>query len=88
MSQQRCKALFYLVKKKGSFVKRQIRYTGESIEENPGETEDRYDCLKDFPDTDVTRAGSWPRQVPLGLTPVLGRRNFKMEEKSGRPNTR
>ena len=68
--------------------KRQIRYTGASIEENLGETEDRYDCLKDFPDTDVTRAGSWPRQVPLGLTPVLGRRNFKMEEKSGRPNTR
>ena len=68
--------------------KRQIRYTGASIEENLGETEDRYDCLKDFPNTDVTRAGSWPRQVPLGLTPVLGRRNFKMEEKSGRPNTR
>ena len=66
MSQQRCKALFYLVKK----------------------TEDRYDCLKDFPDTDVTRAGSWPCQIPLGLTPVLGRRNIKMEEKSGRPNTR
>ena len=68
--------------------KRQIRYTGASIEENLGETEDRYDCLKDFPDTDVTRAGSWPRQVPLGLTPVLGRRNIKMEKKSGRPNTR
>ena len=68
--------------------KRQIRYTGASIEENLGETEDRYDCLKDFPNTDVTRAGSWPRQVPLGLTPVLGRRNIKMEEKSGRPNTR
>ena len=68
--------------------KRQIRYTGASVEENPGETEDRYDCLKDFPDTDVTRAGSWPRQVPLGLTPVLGRRNIKMEKKSGRPNTR
>ena len=68
--------------------KRQIRYTGSSIEENPGETEDRYDFLKDFPDTDVTRAGSWPRQVPLGLTPVLGRRNIKMEEKSGHPNTR
>ena len=68
--------------------KRQIRYTGASIEENLGETEDRYDCLKDFPDTDVTRAGSWPRQVRLGLTPVLGRRNIKMEKKSGRPNTR
>ena len=68
--------------------KRQIRYTGASIEENLGETEDRYDCLKNFPDTDVTRAGSWPRQVPLGLTPVLGRRNIKMEKKSGRPNTR
>lgn len=68
--------------------KRQIRYTGASIEESPGETEDRYDCLKDFPDTDVTRAGSWPRQIPLGLTPVLGRRNIKMEERSGRPNTR
>ena len=68
--------------------KRQIRYTGASVEENPGETEDRYDCLKDFPNTDVTRAGSWPRQVPLGLTPVLGRRNIKLEEKSGRPNTR
>ena len=68
--------------------KRQIRYTGASIEENPGETEDRYDCPKDFPDTDVTRTGSWPCQIPLGLTPVLGRRNIKMEEKSGRPNTR
>ena len=68
--------------------KRQIRYTGASVEENPGETEDRYDCLKDFPDTDVTRAGSWPRQVPRGITPVLGRRNIKLEEKSGRPNTR
>ena len=68
--------------------KRQIRYTGASVEENPGETEDRYDCFKDFPDTEVTRAGSWPRQVPLGLTPVLGRRNIKMEEKMGRPNTR
>ena len=68
--------------------KRQIRYTGASIEENPGETEDRYDCPKDFPDTDVTRAGSWPCQIPLGLTPVLGRRNIKMEENSGRPNTR
>ena len=68
--------------------KRQIRYTGASVEENPGETEDRYDCLKDLPDTDVTRAGSWPRQVPLGITPVLGRRNIKLEEKSGRPNTR
>ena len=68
--------------------KRQIRYTGASIEENPGETEDRYDGLKDFPNTDVTRAGSWPRQVRLGLTPVLGGRNIKMEEKSGRPNTR
>ncbi|XP_073245694.1 uncharacterized protein [Porites lutea] len=68
--------------------KRQIRYTGASVEENPGETEDRYDCLKDFPDTDVTRAGSWPRQVALGLTPVLGGRNIKLEEMSGRPNTR
>ena len=68
--------------------KRQIRYTGASLEENPGETEDRYDCLKDFPDTDVTRAGSWPRQVALGLTPVLGGRNIKLEEMSGRPNTR
>ena len=68
--------------------KRQIRYTGASVEKNPGETEDRYDCLKDFPDTDVTRAGSWPRQVGLGLTPVLGRRNIKLEEMSGRPNTR
>ena len=68
--------------------KRQIQYTGASIEENLSETEDRYDCLKDFPDTDVTRAGSWPHQVPLGITPVLGRRNIKMEEKSGRPNTR
>ena len=67
---------------------RQIRYTGASIEKNPGETEDRYDCLKDLRDTDVTRAGSWLRQVRLGLTPVLGRRNIKMEEKSGRPNTR
>ena len=67
---------------------RQIRYTGASIEKNPGETEDRYDCLKDLRDADVTRAGSWLRQVRLGLTPVLGRRNIKMEEKSGRPNTR
>ena len=67
---------------------RQIRYTGASIEKNPGETEDRYDCLKDLRDTDVTRAGSWLRQVRVGLTPVLGRRNIKMEEKSGRPNTR
>ena len=67
---------------------RQIRYTGASIEKNPGETEDRYDCLKDLRDPYVTRAGSWLRQVRLGLTPVLGRRNIKMEQKSGRPNTR
>lgn len=69
--------------------KPQFRYTGESTDKNPAKTEDENDFLKDFRDADVTRERSWPRRVPLELTPVLGRRNIQLkEERINRPKTR
>ena len=67
----------------------QFRYTGESTDKNAGKTEDENDFLKDFHDADVTRERSWPRRVPLDLTPVLGRRNIQLKgERINRPKTR
>ena len=69
--------------------KPQFRYTGESTDKNPAKTEDENDFLKDSRDADVTRERSWPRQVPLELTPVLGRRNIQLKGESiNRPKTR
>ena len=69
--------------------KPQFRYTGESTDKNPAKTEDENDFLKDFHDADVTRERSWPRRVPLELTPVLGRRNIQLKGESiNRPKTR
>ena len=69
--------------------KPQFRYTGESTDKNPAKTEDENDFLKDFHDADVTRERSWPRRVPLELTPVLGRRNIQLKgERINRPKTR
>ena len=69
--------------------KPQFRYTGESTDKNPAKTEDEKDFLKDFRDADVTRERSWPRRVPLELTPVLGRRNIQLKlESINRPKTR
>ena len=69
--------------------KPQFRYTGESTDKNPAKTEDENDFLKDFHDADVTRERSWPRRVPLDLTPVLGRRNIQLKgERINRPKTR
>ena len=69
--------------------KSQFRYTGESTDKNPAKTEDENDFLKDFHDADVTRERSWPRRVPLDLTPVLGRRNIQLKgERINRPRTR
>ena len=67
----------------------QFRYTGESTDKNAAKTEDENDFLKDFHDADVTRERSWPRRVPLDLTPVLGRRNIQLKgERINRPKTR
>ena len=67
----------------------QVRYTGESTDKNAAKTEDENDFLKDFHDADVTRERSWPRRVPLDLTPVLGRRNIQLKgERINRPKTR
>ena len=67
----------------------QFRYTGESTDKNPAKTEDENDFLKDSRDADVTRERSWPRRVPLELTPVLGRRNIQLKGESiNRPKTR
>ena len=69
--------------------KSQFRYTRESTDKNPAKTEDKNDFLKDFHDADVTRERSWPRRVPLDLTPVLGRRNIQLKgERINRPKTR
>ena len=69
--------------------KPQFRYTGESTDKNAAKTEDENDFLKDFHDADVTRERSWPRRVPLDLTPVLGRRNIQLKgERINRPKTR
>ena len=69
--------------------KPQFRYTGESTDKNAAKTEDENDFLKDFHDADVTRERSWPRRVPLDLTPVLGRRNIQLKGESiNRPKTR
>ena len=69
--------------------KPQFRYTGESTDKNAAKTEDENDFLKDFRDADVTRERSWPRRVPLDLTPVLGRRNIQLKgERINRPKTR
>ena len=69
--------------------KPQFRYTGESTDKNAAKTEHENDFLKDFRDADVTRERSWPRRVPLDLTPVLGRRNFQLKgERINRPKTR
>ena len=69
--------------------KSQFRYTRESTDKNPAKTEDENDFLKDFHDADVTRERSWPRRVPLDLTPVLGRRNIQLKGESiNRPKTR
>ena len=69
--------------------KPQFRYTGESTDKNPAKTEDENDFLKDSRDADVTRERSWPRRVPLELTPVLGRRNIQLKGESiNRPKTR
>ena len=69
--------------------KPQFRYTGESTDKNPTKTEDENDFLKDSRDADVTRERSWPRRVPLELTPVLGRRNIQLKgERINRPKTR
>ena len=69
--------------------KLQFRYTGESTDKNAAKTEDENDFLKDFHDADVTRERSWPRRVPLDLTPVLGRRNIQLKgERINRPKTR
>ena len=69
--------------------KSQFRYTRESTDKNPAKTEDENDFLKDFHDADVTRERSWPRRVPLDLTPVLGRRNIQLKgERINRPKTR
>ena len=69
--------------------KPQFRYTGESTDKNPTKTEDENDFLKDSHDADVTRERSWPRRVPLDLTPVLGRRNIQLKGESiNRPKTR
>ena len=69
--------------------KPQFRYTGESTDKNPAKTEDENDFLKDSRDADVTRERSWPRRVPLDLTPVLGRRNIQLKGESiNRPKTR
>ena len=68
--------------------KPQFRYTGESTIKNAAKTEDE-NFLKDFHDADVTRERSWPRRVPLDLTPVLGRRNIQLKgERINRPKTR
>ena len=69
--------------------KPQFRYTGESTIKNTAKTEYENDFLKDFRDADVTRERSWPRRVPLELTPVLGRRNIQLKgERINRPKTR
>ena len=69
--------------------KPQFRYTGESTIKNAAKTEYENDFLKDFHDADVTRERSWPRRVPLDLTPVLGRRNIQLKgERINRPKTR
>ena len=69
--------------------KPQFRYTGESTIKNAAKTEYENDFLKDFRDADVTRERSWPRRVPLDLTPVLGRRNIQLKGESiNRPKTR
>ena len=69
--------------------KPQFRYTGESTIKNAAKTEYENDFLKDFHDADVTRERSWPRRVPLDLTPVLGRRNIQLKGESiNRPKTR
>ena len=69
--------------------KPQFRYTGESTDKNAAKTEHENDFLKDFRDADVTRERSWPRRVPLDLTPVLGRRNIQLKgERINRPKTR
>ena len=69
--------------------KPQFRYTGESTIKNAAKTEYENDFLKDFRDVDVTRERSWPRRVPLELTPVLGRRNIQLKgERINRPKTR
>ena len=69
--------------------KPQFRYTGESTDKNAAKTEDKNDFLKDFRDADVTRERSWPRRVPVELTPVLGRRNIQLKrERINRPKTR
>ena len=69
--------------------KPQFRYTGESTDKNAAKTEDENDFLKDFHDADVTRERSWPRRVPLDLTPVLGGRNIQLKgERINRPKTR
>ena len=69
--------------------KPQFRYTGESTDKNAAKTEDENDFLKDFHDADVARERSWPRRVPLDLTPVLGRRNIQLKgERINRPKTR
>ena len=69
--------------------KPQFRYTGESTDKNAAKTEHENDFLKDFHDADVTRERSWPRRVPLDLTPVLGRRNIQLKgERINRPKTR
>ena len=69
--------------------KPQFRHTGESTDKNAAKTEDENDFLKDFHDADVTRERSWPRRVPLELTPVLGRRNIQLKgERINRPKTR
>ena len=69
--------------------KPQFRYTAESTDKNAAKTEDENDFLKDFHDADVTRERSWPRRVPLDLTPVLGRRNIQLKgERINRPKTR
>ena len=69
--------------------KPQFRYTVESTLKNAAKTEDENDFLKDFRDADVTRERSWPRRVPVELTPVLGRRNIQLKrERINRPKTR
>ena len=69
--------------------KPQFRYSWESTDKNAAKTEDENDFLKDFRDADVTRERSWPRRVPLELTPVLGRRNIQLKgERINRPKTR
>ena len=69
--------------------KPQFRYTGESTDKNRVKTEDENDFVKDSRDADVIRERSWPRRVPLELTPVLGRRNIQLKGESiNRPKTR